>query len=349
MPGMFDRGNNFLQQAAPIAQGAQAFTQAYGQRQQQVHTMDMQDQEMAMKKQYYQAQMEKFKSQQQPTKIDMQAVMTNVNKFRAMKGLVDQGLATPEDLNKFAQGTIEDAETPGMASAYAKLLNAGGDQARYLNPAEAKLTTSLAGQYSVSDRIASQERVAGQKIQSAEKMKYEEMINDLTKKIEDRDLRLKELGYKGEVLGETSRHNKAVEDAAKERNQIIKNRPRTGAAARVPPEQASLLRQIEAQKKAISGSMGMSKMLSAKEKQKLSDDLEVMYDQYKNLSGKDLRVQPAQPASAPQSAGPAPMGGQGPLRIYESAERQQAPVGSVVRNSQGKLFKKTATGYLPIK
>jgi len=332
-----------------IAQGANAFVQSFRQERNDARNYQMQRESMDMKKAYYEAQMAKLKSATQPTKIDMQNVMTNVNKFRAMKGLVDQGLATPEDLSKFAQGTIEDAETPGMATAYAKLLNMGGDQARYLNPAEAKLATSLSGQYAVGDRIASQEKIAGQKIQSAEKLAFQADILKRDEQINKLTTELERLNRQYGVDAETQRSNKAKEDILRERNKIMASKAAKGPGApRATEAEKSMLRQIETQRKAIQG-YAKDPMVGARVKAAAQDDLNELYDQYKAQFGKDLRATPAPQAPAVSApVAKAPMSGQGPLRIYESSERQKAPVGAVVRNSQGKLFKKTQTGYLPI-
>lgn len=338
-----DPNSNFAPMAAAVAGGAQAFTQAYGARQQQVHTMQMQDQELAMKKEYYNLQMQKLKQKVEPTSVDINNVMTKAYQYKALNELASSGKISQEDLNKQLTDYINGIETPGEANLAAKILSGGN---KNVSPKEGQMITSLIGQGQVADRIAMQERTAGMKIKSAEQIAQEKRMVDLQNQNMDYLAKLKELGYKDEVLGETKRTNQAKEEIARQRNKILLNRPKAGPAAKTPPEQTSLLRQIENQQKAMNG-FAKDMMVGNKTKAAAQEDLNDLYDSYQQKYGVDLR--PKKKEAAAPSAGPAPMGGQGPLRVYESAERQKAPVGAVVKNSQGKLFKKTATGYLPIK
>ena len=354
MAGPFDDpSSGFAPMAAAVAGGAQAFTQAYGARQQQVHTMQNQDQELAMKKQYYELQMAKLRKESQPTKVDMQNVMTNVYKFRAMQGMVDKGLMTPEDFQKASQGLVTDAETPGEASAYAKLLNMGGDQARYLTEEEAKISANITGQYAVGDRIASQERQTGLKIRSQQEIEMAKRLEELQKQNLDYETKLKEFGYKDAVLDETRTHNRAMEGAAHKRADALKNRPT--AKPRDPYIDNLSRRLLNAENAVTKGKKKTDMLTNRADKIAAQEEYEnnillrdTLQKQFDEATGRGKKS--AVPGQAPAASGAAParqapqgsfMGGMGPARIYELTEAKSAPDGALVR-SNGVMYRKNA-------
>lgn len=349
-----DPNSNFAPMAAAVAGGAQAFTQAYGARQQQVHTMQNQDQELAMKKEYYNLQMQKLKQKVEPTSVDINNVMTKAYQYKALNELASSGKISQEDLNKQLTDYINGIETPGEANLAAKILSGGN---KNVSPKEGQMITSLIGQGQVADRIAMQERTAGMKIKSAEQIAMEKRLQDVQEQSDRKDALLRAYGHDVNQLNEQSRHNKAIEATAAENAKANKLRAaKVGSKTSRDPYIDNLSRRLLNAENAVTKGKKKTDMLTnradkiaAQEEYEnnilLRDTLQKQFD---DATGRGKKS--AVPGQAPASSGVAParqaaqgsfMGGMGPARIYELTEAKSAPDGALVRNN-GVMYRKNA-------
>lgn len=142
--------NQGLQIGNAFAQGVKSFMTAYQGAQDRQHKQAVEDEQLAMKRQYYELQMQKVKKEVEPVDV-------NMIKFMAAKSAAEKGFVDPSIQKMAAKELMDSVDNPTKAAYLKKIVDGGVPD---LNKGEAGLF-----QADMNQRASYQSRALGAQTQ----------------------------------------------------------------------------------------------------------------------------------------------------------------------------------------